>query len=192
MSLDIRATTLNSTDILHELVYQSLDKIIGTPHTVIARELPVKPGHFILATDGQGQTILISFDISDGGRALLAGLEALQQLSENRAWLYKLYPALFDESARHKRALRIDELLLAVVAPKLPPGHHYLRRAMHQLRLFTFRPLSISNEAGLYIESYPNITAEQTPQDDHNRFRSGLAELNTGEEDYFNSLNLPL
>jgi hypothetical protein len=189
---DILAANLTSPIMLHELILQSLDKIIGESHKVIARDLPLKTGRHIMAVDSQGRPILVSIDISDGGRALLAGLEALETLSENRAWLYKLYPALFEEGDKNKRAFQIENIILVVVAPTLPPGQRYLRRVIHQLKLFTFLPLKIGDELGIYIEAHPSEATEQTTiERTLNRFRTGTTELNTREENYFESLNLP-
>ena len=190
MNIDIHSTHVNSDDILHELIFQSLEKILGKAHHIISRDLPFSSSCSLLALDNQQRPALIVFDRHDGGQALLAGLKLLDSLDTHRAWVLRLHPELLDNE---HHALRPEDIQLYILAPTKPPGSDYLKRECPQLHLLTFQALLINGEPGLLIEPAAN-TPEQEPAREtaapHATFRTGMAELEKTEEDYFHNLNI--
>ena len=193
-SLNIDAVTLTSNDILQELVYQSLDRITGGLHHVISRDLPVN-GHHVLAMDKHRRPILITFDPADGGRAFLSAMSALEHLQENRGWLFRLYPALFEQNNSMPQAIRIEDMRLILVSPEPPPGSKLLRNMIPQLAIMTFQAISINGEIGLLLSDETHSHSNDAVHDDEQNedlppFRQGHYMLNNKEEEYFDALNL--
>jgi hypothetical protein len=186
MSFDISSARINSDEVLDELVLQSLDKIIGTPHRVIGHDLPFTSRHAILAIDKHENTALIIVDQHDGGRALLQGFEVLEDMEKHRACLFKLYPELFGNS---HHALRSDQIHLYIMAPTPPPGGNYLRRTFTRLHIRTFQPLLVNGEPGLLIDTPPSAASLKNPDDAH--FRSGADTLTAEESAFFDNLPVP-
>lgn len=194
LAIKIDPAALLSNDILQELIFQSIDRLIGKPHTIITRDLPFGD-HYILAQNAQKQVALITFDLTDGGRALLAALAGLDHLKQHRAWLFRLYPSLFEERSGQQRALRVEDIQIIVVAPKPPPGHELLCKAMPQLSLFTFQALEIDGEIGLLLsavdkETRLEVNHPSSKDTDLEPFRPTLAALNNEEEAFFHELNI--
>ena len=193
-SLNIDAVTLTSNDILQELVYQSLDRIIGGQHHVITRDLPVS-GHHVLATDKHHRPVLVTFDPADGGRAFLSAMSALEHLQGNRGWLFRLYPSLFEQHGGMPHAVRIEDMHLILVAPEAPPGSMLLRKMIPQLEILTFQAISINGEIGLLLSAESQHHTDDTVANDDQPedlppFRQGHHILNNREEEYFAALNL--
>ena len=193
-SLNIDTITLTSNDILQELVYQSLDRIIGGLHHVIARDLPVN-GHHVLATDKQRRPVLVTFDPADGGRAFLSAMSALEHLQGNRAWLFRLYPSLFEQNQSTPHAIRLEDMRLILVAPEAPPGSILLRKMIPQLDIMTYQAISINGEIGLLLtdeqqQRLDDAADSDDTHDDLPPFRQGHYLLNNREEEYFAALNL--
>ena len=190
MTLEICNTGLSSDGMLNELIFQSLDKILGAPHRVISRDLPFSAGHSILALTEKQQPALIVFDRRDGGQALLTGLMILESLDTHRAWAFRLYPELLGTD---KHAWQPEDIQLYLLAPSPPPGRKYLERNLTHIHIFTFQPLLINGDIGLLIEPpadvSPSAPAEEKPAGT-DRFRTGLPELEKTEEDYFRNLNI--
>jgi hypothetical protein len=187
MSFDISSARINSDEVLDELVLQSLDKIIGTPHQLIGHDLPFTSSHALLAIDNHQHPALIVVDQHDGGRALLQGFRALEDMEKNRACVFKLYPKLFGNS---QHALRSDDIHLYIMAPTPPPGGGYLRRTFTRLHIRTFQPLLINGEPGLLIDDPPPPPRQQQGGDEAH-FRSGSGSLTAEESAFFDNLNVP-
>ena len=190
MNIDIHNARLNSDDILNELIFQSLEKILGTPCRIISRDLPFSGANSLLALDRQQRPALIVFDRHDGGQALLTGLKVLDSLDSHRAWLLRLHPELLDNE---HHALRPEDIQLYILAPTAPPGTDYLKQGFTQLHIFTFQALLINGESALLIEPVPAIPGQATSRETtvpHTDFRTGMAELEKTEEDYFHNLNI--
>ena len=181
-SMHIRQIPLSSSQLLLELIQESLEHILGPDHTLISNKLPYK-GHHLLALDGGGRPCLLSCDNRDGGRALLSALGVLEGLAQNRGWLYRLYPDIFRPDGGHGSAFHLDDMGLYILAPCLPPGGDYLHRALPRLRCFLTHALEVNGEIGLYIEPQePAGTAPRAARDlPLNPFREAPAAL-TPEE----------
>ncbi len=149
--MHIRQIPLSSNQLLLELIQESLEHIIGTPHTLISNKLPYE-GHHLLALDAEDKPVLLCCDNRDGGRALLSALGVLEGLAGNRGWLYRLYPGIFQNDGRHGSVFRIDDMRLIILAPTPPPGGDCLRKAFPRLSCFLTHALEINGEIGLYIE----------------------------------------
>ncbi len=180
--MHIRQIPLSTSQLLLELVQESLDHILGTGHTLISNKLPYA-GHHLLALDPQDTPCLLSCDNRDGGHALLSALAAMEGLAENRGWLYRLYPGMFRNDGQHGSTLRLESMRLIILAPTAPPGGDYLYRAFPRLDCFLTHALEINGEIGLYIEPHRRQTGAQAP--DHatlNPFRTSPAALTAEEE----------
>lgn len=190
MRPQLKPVTLTPSDILNELIVDSLGNVLGVNHEVIASSLPFDGNH-ILAVDAGRRPILVSYDGRDGGRALLAGLGVIEGLMQNRALLYRLYPALFTRSDGSGAIFAMEDVRLVILAPAPPPGAAYLRRTLPGLRVHTFRTLEINGEIGLLVEPSPPGAATPAPDADaptetpETVFRSGRPVLSDEEEDYF-------
>jgi len=194
MSIHITNTTSISSDILQELVFQSLDRIIGSSHTIITGDLPY-PGQHILALDQDKQPTLISYDLHDSGRALLSGLSAMDGLVNNRSWLYRLYPALFSDKLNQNAALRIGDIKLAILSPEPIPGNLYIAMTMPNISMYTFQTLDADNNIGLLIEPLhedkkPEKTKDTLEDIAFPQFREGVELLNEEEEAFFQAASL--
>ena len=194
-SLNIDAVSLTSSDILQELIFQSMERIIGGPHTIITRDLPVS-GHHVLATDSVQQPVLVTFDPGDGGRAFLAAMSALEHIKNNRGWLFRLYPSLFNQANPQHHALRVEDMRVILVVPEPPPGSSLLCKLIPQLHIFTFQAISINGDIGLLLTDDDTQDRSDTDQADQQHaeglapFRRGHYQLNSREEAYFNALGL--
>jgi hypothetical protein len=189
MSIHLRTVALTSDEILKELVTDSLTNILGESHEVISDSLPFE-GHHILALNAERRPCIIAWDVRDGGRALLAGLTAIEGLSDNRAMLYRLYPALFRGNRDSSAIFRAEDMQLAVLAPKPPPGGAYLRHAFRSLAVYTFRILEVDGRVGLLIETTRDgDAAGANPRADAPlktpAFRAGHMAMTPEEEGYF-------
>lgn len=190
MSVHLRTVPLTSDEILKELVIDSLPHMLGESHEVITSNLPFEGNH-ILALDSQRQPAVITYDNRDGGRALLAGLSVIEGLANNRAMLYRLYPALFRGDRRNSGIFRVEEVRLILLSPNPPPGGVYLEQALRFVRVYTFRALEVDDTFGLLIESphrqaeERDIAGELPPTTSHPVFRSGNTALAAEEERYF-------
>jgi len=194
MSVQLKNVPLTSDEILKELVIDSLPNILGEPFELITDNLPFE-GNQILALNAEQRPTVISYDSRDGGRALLAGLGAIESLSDNRAVLLRLYPALFRGQRNNSSSgiFRLEEVRLVVLSPKAPPGGAYLRHAFRALTTFTFRTLEVEGNIGLLIEpeQYPapgaggDLLSTLPRSAPRPAFRSGSAPLSPEEESYF-------
>ncbi len=188
MSIHLKTVSLTSDEILKELVTDSLPNILGESHEVISDNLPFE-GHHILALNAERRPVMIAYDSRDGGRALLAGLAAIEGLSDNRAMLYRLYPALFRGNRESSAIFRVEDMQLVVLAPKAPPGGAYLRHAFHNLAAFTFRILEVDGKIGLLIETSRGDDAVNTHLQARTpvraAFRTGHMALSPEEDAYF-------
>jgi len=189
-SMHIRQIPLSSNQILLELVYESLDQFLGKSHTVISDDLPYDGNH-ILALDSNNKAILLCCDNRDGGRALLNGLMVLDGLTSNRAWLYRLYPALFKEHSNNPGGFKLENIRLMILAPTPPPGGAYLNHLCPSLIYFLARALEINGEIGLFLDKQEVSISSEECQDTTpepivaHPFRSATLSLTEEEETYF-------
>ncbi len=188
MSIHLRTLSLTSDEILKELVTDSLPHILGSEFEIISDNLPFEGNH-ILALNSDRQPTVISYDARDGGRALLSGLAVIEGLTDNRAMLYRLYPALFRGTQQNGSIFRVEEMRLAVLSSRPPPGGAYLEHAFRSLTLYTFRLLEVDGKIGLLIES-PRLgeggTVNPFPRTPaRTAFRIGGAALSPEEESHF-------
>jgi hypothetical protein len=189
MSMHLRTLPLTSDEILKELVAGSLPNIFGESFEVISDNLPFEGNH-ILALDSARRPTIISYDTRDGGRALLSGLAVIEGLTDNRAMLYRLYPALFRGNQQAGSIFRVEEMRLVVLASNPPPGGAYLAHAFRSLTVYTFRILEIDGKIGLLIESpRPGEPGAVNPLSHtptaRPAFRPGGATLSPEEESFF-------
>jgi hypothetical protein len=188
MSIHLRTVALTSDEILKELVTDSLTNVLGESHEIISDNLPFD-GHHVLAINAERRPVLIAWDGRDGGRALLAGLAAIEGLSDNRAMLYRLYPALFRGNRDSSAIFRIEDMQLIVLAPKPPPGGSYLRQSFHNLTIYTFRILEVDGKIGLLIETPRGVdtagAASQAGVPLTHGFRVGQMTLSPEEDAWF-------
>jgi len=194
MNIHITNTSSISNDILQELVFQSLDRVIGSPHTIITGDLPY-PGQHILALDQDKQPTLVSYDLHDSGRALLSGLSAMDGLVHNRSWLYRLYPALFSDQLNQNAALRIGDIKLAILSPEPIPGNLYIAMTLPNISMYTFQTLHADNNIGLLIEPLHEDTKPEKIKDTLEdiafpQFREGVQQLDEEEEAFFKAASL--
>jgi len=188
MTTKISTTSLNSDDTLSELIIQSLDRILGSGHHIISRDLPLDSGHAILAL--ADKPVLIVFDRHDGGQALLTGLKILEAFDNHRAWAFRLYPELL---GNNQQAWQPEDIRLYILAPTPPPGQEYLEHGLPQLRILTFQALLIDGDINLLIEpsAEPNpVSLREHKTSRSDTFRTGMPELEKSEEDYFRNLNI--
>lgn len=190
MSIHLRTVPLTSDEILKELVIDSLPHMLGESYEVITNNLPFDGNH-LLALDSRRQPTVVTYDNRDGGRALLAGLTVIEGLADNRAMLYRLYPALFRGDRRNGGIFRVEEIRLVLLSPTPPPGGVYLEQALRFVTVYTFRALEVDDTFGLLIESprhdrgAEDIPGELPRTSPGPVFRSGEAELAAEEERYF-------
>lgn len=190
MSLQLRSVQLTPDDILKELIMDVLPSVLDGPHEVIASSLPFEGSHILALDAGRGPTV-VSYDGRDGGRALLAGLGAIEGLADNRALLYRLYPGLFGGSLGGGAVFRIEAVHLITLAPTPPPGGVYLERALPLLSAYTFRILEIRGDVGLLLEACPcrrettAVTGGLSAIAPASPFRTGGTALSAEEERYF-------
>ncbi len=181
--MHIRQIPLSSNQVLFELVYESLDQFLGKPHTVVSNDLPYEGNH-ILALDATGKPALLCCDSRDGGRALMNGLNVMEGLSGNRAWFYRLYPALFKENGNNRGGFQMENIRLMILAPTPPPGGAYLKRICPSLTYFLVRALEVNGEIGLFLESQKEGELGDTALDTTtiNPFREATPALSEEEE----------
>lgn len=189
MSVHLKPAPLTSDEILKELVIDSLPHVLGESYEIITNNLPFDGNH-ILALDAHGQPSVITYDSRDGGRALLAGLAVIEGLADNRAMLYRLYPALFRGDHHQSAIFRIEEVRLILLSPTPPPGGVYLEQALRFITAYTFRALEVEGTFGLLIE--PPRCRDRETASIHEPFaaakpvfRSGECALSAEEERYF-------
>jgi hypothetical protein len=188
MSMHLRTVSLTSDEILKELVSDSLPQILGASFEIISDNLPFEGNH-VLALNSERQPTVVSYDARDGGRALLSGLAVIDGLTDNRAMLYRLYPALFRGTQQNGSIFRVEEMRLAVLSSKPPPGGAYLEHAFRSLSIYTFRILEIDGKIGLLIEN-PRLgesgTVNPFPRSSpKTTFRVGGTALSAEEENHF-------
>lgn len=191
MSVQLKTIALTSDEILRELLTDSLPHILGESCEVITHDLPFE-GRHILCLDAERRPALVAYDGRDGGRALLAGLAAIEGLCDNRGMLYRLYPGLFSGHSRQAGpAFRSEDLRLVVLAPRALPGVAYLRQAFPALTVCTFRILEVDGKIGLLIETAPHAVDGTTAGGDGPPpapFRAGVPQepaLTAEEARYF-------
>lgn len=192
MGIEIHAASSITDETLHELIIQSLDKLLGPDYELIAPQLPFD-GNYILAIDKYNKPAMISYDNNDGGNALLSGITAVEKLSSSRALFYRLYPRLSEITYSNNDALILENIRLIILAPQPTPGAHYLTRLLPNVSVFTYHALQINNDIGLLIEPTPQkingsklsntSTSIPTPE-----FRAGRVNLNKEEELFFQEI----
>lgn len=152
MSIQLRTIDLTSDEILKELVTDSLPHILGKSFEVISSNMPFEGNHILCLDSGKNPAV-VTYDGRDGGRALLAGLAAIEELSDNRGMLFRLYPALFrGDPQRNNSIFRNESIRLIILSSKAPPGMAYLGHAFPSLTVHTFRVLEVDGRIGLLIE----------------------------------------
>jgi hypothetical protein len=191
MSSQLRPLSLTADEILDKLVRDSLPNILGSPHKVIASNLPFEGNH-ILTLDAAQRPALVSYDGRDGGRALLTGLGVLEGLTENQAILCRrLYPGLFTKSGSDGPMFGIEDVRLITLSPTPPPGGAHLQRALPSLYPYTFRLLEVDGEIALLLEAplpwaeTAGTRGETAPAAPRATFRTGATALSAEEERYF-------
>ncbi|MFQ5471196.1 MAG: hypothetical protein ACE5EH_13010 [Gammaproteobacteria bacterium] len=189
--MKIQTIPLSSNEILQELITQSLEELLGQSFNVISNNLPYTGNH-ILAMDSCNRPTLISYDNRDGGQALLSGLAAMDGLTNDRAWLYKVYPSLFNDNPNS--TLNINDIQLNLLSPTAPPGAVYLSKQIKNLNVYLFNCFLLNGEYGLLIEPYQidSNLGDQYVELRHSDesveispFRSGELTLTPEEETYF-------
>ena len=190
-NLLLQQIPLSSNRILSELVEEFLPQIIGASYSLISNDLPYE-GHHILALNSDDKPVLLSCDHQDGGRAFLNALAVLDGLERDRAWLFRLYPALFTGDAYYHGKFRPQDLRLITLAPTLPPGAVHLCRRFPALSCRIARAMEVNGEIGLFIEPEAQIAfVQQELQEAESAkikpFRSGVATLTEEEKRYFST-----
>jgi hypothetical protein len=180
--LNIRPEPLPEGDRLRDLVLGSLESLLGST-TVLARSAPLE-GEPALVLDGQGELVVVTFDATDGSRALLAGLKALEGLTAAAPWMVRTLPD-WPESAAP------DAARLLVLAPAAPPGLARLG-APERVAAAEVRAVRVGEEVGLLIApvaaslaSWGGMLATAARR---NPFRTGLVTLTAEEAAFFDRL----
>jgi len=185
VALNVRPEPLPEGDRLRDLVLGALDTVLG-PTTVVARSAPLE-GEPALVLDGSGEVVVVAFDATDGARALLSGLKALEGLAAAAPWLInaRTLPDL-------PEAASLDAARLLVLAPTAPPGLARLG-APDRVSAAEIRAVRVGDEVGLLIVP---VAAALTPwggralaaQPRRNPFRTGLVTLSPEEAAFFDRL----
>lgn len=178
MSLHIHSEPTLGASALRRLVIDSLGPVLGGG-TVVVPELPIEGGP-ILALGTDGTPIVISFDAEDATRAVVGGLQALEEVTRQGDWLVKLCPDI--PAGTSFAAPR-----LVALAPEVPSGATRMTEGSGVF-LYTYRALRVNGEQGLLIEPWqPN--AANKPFKPHegrtNRFRTGEILLTPDEQTFF-------
>lgn len=179
MPLKLQAATMPEGPALRALVLASLEPVLGGA-AVLDEALPLE-GAPALVLDGEGRATLVSFDPADAGRALLAGLAALEAVASAGGWLAGHYPALAAPEA-------LDGLRLLALGPTVPLG---LSRTgtPERLRVGAFRAVRVGEETGLLIDivsDHPQPLEGPAPGAGRLQpFRTGLVTLTAEEEAFF-------
>jgi len=180
MPIRVQAEPLPEGAALRALVLESLDAVLGRT-AVLDEALPLE-GAPALVLDGEGRATVVSFDREDAGRAVLAGLKALEALAGAGPWLAGSYPVLAEPAL-------LAGLGLLALGPALPPG---LGRVGTPPRLTVgaFRCVRVGEETGLLIDLVaPTPPEAQTAAVARVRpFRTGFVSLSDAEEAFFEGL----
>lgn len=178
MPLRIQPAPLPDGADLRDLILASLEPVLG-PAAVLDPALPLE-GAPALVLDGEGRATLVSFDTSDPGRALLAGLAALEAVAAAGPWLAGQHPALAEPSA-------LEGLGLLVLGPSAPVG---LARAgaPPRVRFGAFRAVRVGDQVGLLVEPLAAAApppGKAAPAARPRPFRTGFVSLSADEAAFF-------
>ncbi len=192
MSIQIHSVTLTSDEQLHELIVQSLDRLLGMDYEVIAARLPLEGNH-ILTLDSDHNPVVIGYSHKDGRHALLSGISAVEKLMVTRDLICQLYPRLSEVSTSGEDILTSENIRLMILIPESIPGSQYLTGVLSNIRVFTYQALQIDNDIGLLIEpaAQPATTmkSSETPAPGTlPEFRIGKVNLNEEEERFFQEI----
>ena len=140
MSLHIRAVAPPAAGRLRQLLLDALPHLLGANTQALpsAGHLPVDT---LVAVDAYQRLWVLSFTTHEPGRALLDGMQALQQVRSLLPWLKQARLVSPD----------VEECSLLVLSPDLPDGSTELclRAGIDWRRL---RFLEVNGELGLLIE----------------------------------------
>lgn len=183
MALNLRPEPLPEGDRLRDLVLGGLETVLGST-TVLARSTPLE-GEPALVLDGQGDLVVVTIDASDGARALLAGLKALEGLAAAAPWMARTLPEWPDTAFP-------DAARLLVLAPSAPPGLARLG-SPERVAAAEIRAVRMGDEVGLLISPVAATLAAwggrplaSVPR--RNPFRTGLITLSPDEAAFFDRL----
>jgi len=181
VNLCVNSEPLPAEPGLRRLITTALGALLGNGR-VVAESLSL-PGLPILALDGDGNPVLISFDPEDGGQAILSGLGALEALTANGAFWLPLCPALADLE-------NLDTLRLLVLVATPPPGARQLVARDQRVRVHTMRAVRVNGETALMTEvlSDPETPTAVPEKPSASRFRFGDVALDSTEKAFFEHL----
>lgn len=183
MPLQLRPEPLPEGPELRDMALEALDAVLG-PTTVLARSAPLE-GEPALVLDGQGAVVVVTIDGTDGARALMAGLKALDGLAAAAPWMARTLPDLPEGTS-------LANARLLVLAPTAPPGLARLG-APTQVAAAEIRAVRVGEEVGLLIapvaaalDTWGERALEPAPH--RNPFRTGLVTLSADETAFFDRL----
>ena len=170
MTLNVRIVRDVAAEELSRLVEDSVHSIAGSDFE-LWETLPRLGDRSLIVQDGDDELSIITFDVSDGNRALLAGLECMEKLNHELAGTF-----LVDYMKPSR---------LIVLAPTMPPGAKVLEGCGVDAR--SFKVVEANGERGLLFEedgADAGRSARATPIDLDSK-RGDDADALSSEEDRF-------
>lgn len=182
MPFEIQSEPIPGGAELRKLVADALGSVLGAAR-VVAPELPL-PGGPVLAVDGEGEPVLVSFDAGDAETALVNGLSAMEALCAKGGLALCMCGGM-------PASARPEALRLMVLAPEVPSGVALVAEGRSRVSIYTFSALRINGELSLLVEPWaaPAATAPASGgADPVHPFRTGMVDLSKEEEAFFEGL----
>ncbi len=130
---------------LRQLILSSMETLFSS-FQILDLEAPL-PGEPILLLNQDKNLIVVSFDVHDGGNALVNGLLAAEKILREEALFKRLYPALKQQAAGLYKSTKL--FLLTPVDIMNEVGHSFLNE---KVSIYTFRGIGVNGETTLMIE----------------------------------------
>ena len=102
----------------------------------------------ILASDTKGSPVVISFDQTDPGSALVNGLTAVNEIHTNRKWMLRLYSGILNIADAGK-------VNLIILSAEIPPAFNRLVDSDAHIIFFRYQMLCVDGKPGLLLEPLP-------------------------------------
>lgn len=176
----LTAEPLPTGDELRQQVVSGIGSLLGDGKVLLSR-LPL-PGSPILAQDGQGLPVVVSFESGDGHRAIFDGVAALESVATRREWLIGLCPTI-------PEAARFESLRLVVLTPEMPTGWPRLALASDRLTFFTMQAIGVDGTVRILFTPWHGHTQAKGLDGGSSLrlapFRAQEVELNAEEAAFF-------
>jgi len=102
----------------------------------------------ILASDSKGLPVVISFDQTDPGSALVNGLSAVDEIQTNRKWMLRLYSGILNIEDPGK-------VNLIILSAEIPAGFNRLVDNDTRIIFFNYQVVRVNGKPGLLVEPLP-------------------------------------